>query len=509
MKTLYLNINGENIQNTDDIIVVGRPEDAIINKFFFELGKEILKGVVVPGVTSIRKKDLVTDFKGHDEKSFNSIMEQWETLKLDLLSDNQSGTRPINLPEEYITWLQNSSQLAYAEIAKSLYSRGGKVEVSLEKIYKNAIGIIVNNIEPEECKDCSQFVVNDDAVTDDSAITALIQERMPQIAFVPFEDFGKCPKCGKKPCECKPESPVCPKCVKNPCECSNDFWEGCLFAVEQSEGNGNAFFRLLNEAGNDVEKEQFYVYGSDEAFIKSKYYRGTISSIEEMRYPENPLFKWLYEPLFGICKSDNSIRLMTKNGSRIVCKNNKNGTRKSSFDNIFPISFPLFEIGIKMYFYDGKQIVKDSVKIDRIMRLIGRKSVTDDEFNEIDYATQARYGKMLLWPGNKQKGFDLQYEDVEGGLHNVSHFDVSSMQARMFTIDVIHVFWSDRHNEGSLLINVDGNELLPSNTYCNYTKLSENYFKAQNIRSGKWGVFDMKGKTVIPPKYNRIAIIDY
>ena len=219
MKTLYININGKNIQSTEDIIVIGRSEDAIVNKFFFELGKEILKGVVAPGVTSIKKKDVVTDFKAHDEKSYNLIMEQWEILKQELLGENPSGIRTVKLPDEYISWLQNSSQPAYAEIAKSLYGRGCSVKVSLDKIYKNAIGIIVNNIEPEECKDCGQFVVNDNAVTDDSAITSSIQERMPQITFVPFEDFGKCPKCGKNPCECKPEEPVCPKCGKNPCEC--------------------------------------------------------------------------------------------------------------------------------------------------------------------------------------------------------------------------------------------------------------------------------------------------
>ena len=219
MKTLYININGEDIQSTENIIVVGRPEDAIINKFFFELGKETLKGVVAPGVTNIKKKDVVTAFKTHDEKSFYRILDQWDTLKQELLGENPSGSRTVKLPDEYISWLQNSSQPAYSEIAKALYKRGGSVEVSINKIYKNAIGIIVNNIEPENCKGCGQFVVNDDAVTDDSAITASIQEIMPQIAFVPFEDFGKCPKCGKNPCECKPEEPVCPKCGKNPCEC--------------------------------------------------------------------------------------------------------------------------------------------------------------------------------------------------------------------------------------------------------------------------------------------------
>ena len=230
MNTLYININGENVQSSNGVIVVGRPEDAIINKFFFELGKEILKGVVVPGITSIKKKDVVTDFKAHDEKSFYRILDQWDTLKLELLGENPSGSRTVKLPDEYISWLQNSSQPAYAEIAKSLYKRGGSVEVSIDKIYKNAIGIIVNNIEPEVCKDCGQFVVNDDAVTDDSTITGSIQERIPQIAFVPFEDFGKCLKCGKNPCECKPGEPVCPKCGKNPCECNQ--FKDPLFPID-------------------------------------------------------------------------------------------------------------------------------------------------------------------------------------------------------------------------------------------------------------------------------------
>ena len=263
MNTLYININGENIQSTEDIIVVGRPEDAIVNKFFFELGKEILKGVVAPGVTNIKKKDIVTDFKAHDENSFNSIVEQWDTLKQKLLGENPSGLRAVKLPDEYISWLQNSSQPDYAEIAKSLYKRGSCVEVSLDKIYKNAIGIIINNIEPEECKECGQFVVNDDAVTDDSAITISIQERMPQIAFLPFEDFGKCPKCGKKPCECKPEEPVCPKCGKNPCECHVSEEMDLLLLAIDKEGSHDVF---------DVKRISVYDDSLTEIFNKNSCY---------------------------------------------------------------------------------------------------------------------------------------------------------------------------------------------------------------------------------------------
>ena len=261
MKTLYININGENIQSTKDIIVVGRPEDAIINKFYFELGKEILKGVVAPGATSIKKKDIVTDFKAHDEKSYYLIMEQWEILKQELLGENPSGTRTIKLPDEYISWLQNSSQPAYAEIAKALYKRGGCVEVSIDKIYKNAIGIIVNNIEPEECKGCGQFVVNEDAVTDDSAITASIQEIMPQISFVPFEDYGD-PECGEKPCECKPEPPVCPKCGKYPCECEKTKEDCFVFITKLDNNTRESTCSIVNNKGIPIGYSQYWVISS-------------------------------------------------------------------------------------------------------------------------------------------------------------------------------------------------------------------------------------------------------
>ena len=187
MKTLYININGENIQSTENIIVVGRPEDAIINKFFFELGKEILKGVVASGVASIKKKSIVTDFKAHDEKSYNLIIEQWDTLKQELLGEKPLGTRTVKLPDEYISWLQNSSQPAYAEIAKSLYKRGGSVEVNLEKIYNRAIEIILCNIEQYKYK---QFVVNDNSVTDDSAITKAITKKFEGIVFIPLEEWS-------------------------------------------------------------------------------------------------------------------------------------------------------------------------------------------------------------------------------------------------------------------------------------------------------------------------------
>ena len=188
MKTLYININGEKIDSTEDVFVVGRVEDAIINRFYFELGKEVLKGVVSPGISSIKKKDIILDFKVHDESAFNTMMEQWEVFKCQLLGDNPVGEFKVKLPTEYISWLKDSSLPVYAEIAKSLYQRGGVVSISIDKVYTNISNLIVNNIDNG---DFACVVVNDNLVTDDSALVMAIQKKYPNITFKPFKEWEK------------------------------------------------------------------------------------------------------------------------------------------------------------------------------------------------------------------------------------------------------------------------------------------------------------------------------
>ena len=76
MKTLYININGEDIQSTESLTVVGKPEDAVVNKFYFELGKEIAKGVDAPGIGEVKKRSLVTEFEAFNPEAFRSITRQ-------------------------------------------------------------------------------------------------------------------------------------------------------------------------------------------------------------------------------------------------------------------------------------------------------------------------------------------------------------------------------------------------------------------------------------------------
>lgn len=186
MKTLYFNINGENIQSTDDLIVVGSPKDAIINKFYFELGNEIVRGVTATGISKVGKKSLVTDFADYEE-AFEKILDQWEQVKLVLLGPNPIGIKKITLPEEYINWLKDNRNPVYAEIATSLYKRDCIVEINIGNFYRDHIGKLANSIDS---KDYGSFVVNDTIVDNNSAILVKIREKIGEnVPFVPYEEW--------------------------------------------------------------------------------------------------------------------------------------------------------------------------------------------------------------------------------------------------------------------------------------------------------------------------------
>ena len=188
MSTLYININGENLQSTENITVVGKPEDAIIDKFFYELAKGIVDGVTAPGIGKAKSKILVTDFEANNEKAFAKIMEQWDLVKQQLLGKNPVGTHKVTLPQEYVDWLYNHGDDVYNKIAPNLAGRGNVVEISIERIYTNAIGQLVRK---NDFKKYSQLVVNDEFVDDDSKISKDIRERVgdSQLPFMSYIEW--------------------------------------------------------------------------------------------------------------------------------------------------------------------------------------------------------------------------------------------------------------------------------------------------------------------------------
>ena len=189
MKTLYININGENIQSNADLHVVGRPEDALINAFYYELGNEMLNGV--PGVSRISKRDLVLEFKNHDKNNFAKILDQWSALKKIVLGPNPSGQFGVELPDDYVKWLKDKSDRVYRTIAMSIVDRGRKVNICVDNIYE-AIELLLDSIDPDDCSDCEQFVINDELITTESRIVIDYKSHFDSpLQFITIIDFKK------------------------------------------------------------------------------------------------------------------------------------------------------------------------------------------------------------------------------------------------------------------------------------------------------------------------------
>ena len=194
MKTLYINISGENIQSTDEVIVVGKPTDDLAGKFYFELGNQILKGAVALSVKN--KRELITEFlQQHKDVYEEKILPQLEHAKRLMLSNDLRGEVKVQLPQEYIQWLNYYGTADYSAIAKSLNEKGGIVTINLSRIYRNGIQLLINSIEPD---DYGRLVVNDDAVEDDTEMVVAIRERLknPMLPFIPYSEFVKDEKDG-------------------------------------------------------------------------------------------------------------------------------------------------------------------------------------------------------------------------------------------------------------------------------------------------------------------------
>ena len=197
MKTIYININGEIVQSTDDVIVIGGASDAIVDAFYIELGMGILAKSHVRGVSN---KSIVTDFAQSQPDEFKMISGQWEELKEILLGDDPTGTFDVTLPAEYLHWLHYNENQAYIEVYDKKY-RGQKqavITIDVEGLYEDSVDALrrkaVKYLEQNDnAGDFSDYelVVNDDLVTRNSKLVGDIKKKCDGIAFVPFGKFER------------------------------------------------------------------------------------------------------------------------------------------------------------------------------------------------------------------------------------------------------------------------------------------------------------------------------
>ncbi len=186
MKTLYININNEQVQSTDELEVFNYD---LTDGFFFTLGEKIANGAPV------NEQDLVKNFNTEENKNdFQKIMEQWNRLKIELFSEEAQGTFEIILPESYIHWLRYNSEETYRNIYNSRFS-GDKLAViiiNIEEFYEEYIeqGLLYKIARKISKGDFEHIVFNDKNITIESLVVHNIKDKFEKMGFIHFENFG-------------------------------------------------------------------------------------------------------------------------------------------------------------------------------------------------------------------------------------------------------------------------------------------------------------------------------
>ena len=186
MKTLYININNEQIQSNEELEVLDYDLDS---DFFFYLGEKIAKGCRVENENA-----LITDFNTLDTaEDYQKIIAQWNEIKTILFSEECERLFELTLPSSYIHWLRYSDK--YNHVYDKNFSHGETLVISidLEELYEDVEALqrkILRTLKQNELHvEVDEIVFNDYAITRSSKIKNVIKERYSEISFIPFQKF--------------------------------------------------------------------------------------------------------------------------------------------------------------------------------------------------------------------------------------------------------------------------------------------------------------------------------
>ena len=135
MKSLYVNLNKEQVDSTDSYEVLNYN---LLDDFFFYLGDAIVGNTGI----KVEKIDLIKDFNTQENASeFSKIMKQWEEMKMALFGELPKGYFKIMLPNAYLDWLQYNSCIAYRDIYNVQYAknRDNVVNIDIEDFYTTCL----------------------------------------------------------------------------------------------------------------------------------------------------------------------------------------------------------------------------------------------------------------------------------------------------------------------------------------------------------------------------------
>ena len=187
MKTLYININNEQIPSNEEIEVLNYDLDS---DFFFYLGEKIAKGCKVENENA-----LITDFNTQDNaEDYQKIIAKWHELKTILFSEKCKGKFEFRLPNGYIHWLRYSEQYNHVYDKKFYHGESTVITIDLEKLYKDSVEGLQSKILRKLQRDdlyleIDEIVFNDDVVTRKSPIARVINEKYEGIGFKAYKKW--------------------------------------------------------------------------------------------------------------------------------------------------------------------------------------------------------------------------------------------------------------------------------------------------------------------------------
>ena len=208
-KTIYININNEQIQSNEELEVLKHDLDS---DFFFYLGEKIAKDCKVENENA-----LITDFNIKDnEEDYKQIIAQWNELKNILFSEESEGKFELTLPSGYTHWLRYNEK--YNTVYDRNFSHGEQavITIDLKELYEDSVEDLQRKILRKLQRDdlyleIDEIVFNDDAVTRKSPIILTIKEKYEGVGFKSYKKWLQ---------DNDEKQQVCAKCKKNPCECN-------------------------------------------------------------------------------------------------------------------------------------------------------------------------------------------------------------------------------------------------------------------------------------------------
>lgn len=216
MKTLYININNEQIQSNEELEVLNYDLDS---DFFFYLGEKIAKGCKVENENA-----LITDFNTQDnEEDYKQIIAQWNELKNILFSEECEGKFELTLPSGFTHWLRYNEKYNAVYDRNFSHSESIVITIDMEELYEDSVEDLQRKISRKLQRDdlyleIDEIVFNDDAVTRKSPIILYIKDKYEGVGFKAYKKWSQenemmlhsipqiCENCKKNPCECNTQS---------------------------------------------------------------------------------------------------------------------------------------------------------------------------------------------------------------------------------------------------------------------------------------------------------------